>query len=63
MADHTALLTECERAIGMARQTVPMSVRSEEVWESLHKRVRLALGLPWTTDEGETPYTPSICIG
>lgn len=45
--DHTSLLVECERAIAMARATVPMTRQSEAVWESLHKRVCGALGMPW----------------
>lgn len=48
MKDHTALLTECERGIAMMRAVVPMTHRTEEVWESLHKRIRIALGMPWT---------------
>lgn len=46
--DHTGLLVECERAIAMARATVPMTPRSEAVWTSLHKRVCAALGMTWT---------------
>jgi hypothetical protein len=46
MSDHIALLTECEKAIQMVRATVPMTDRSEARWESLHGRVRDALGMP-----------------
>jgi hypothetical protein len=46
MADHTALLTECEKAIQMVRSTVPMTGKSEDTWESLHRRIRDALGMP-----------------
>ncbi len=41
-----ALLAECERAIAIIRETIPMTLRSEEVWQSLHQRVRATLDMP-----------------